>query len=75
MKKIIGLLAFTLASFGMNAQSVIGAWEAYHTSETAKNSKALLFFLMAIKYSPPMRQLQANSFIPMEAHGHYREIR
>src|SRR5690606_20263482 len=44
MKKIIGLLAFTFISFGMNAQSVIGAWEAYHTSENGEKLKSVLIF-------------------------------
>lgn len=44
MKKIIILLVCTVASFGINAQSIIGAWEGYHTSETGEKLKSVVIF-------------------------------
>ena len=44
MKKIIVLLICTFLSFGINAQSFIGAWERYHTSENAEKLKSVVIF-------------------------------
>jgi hypothetical protein len=44
MKKIIGLLLFTCISTGMHAQSLIGAWERYHTSESGEKLKSVVIF-------------------------------
>ncbi len=44
MKKIIALLVFTCFSIGMNAQSLIGAWERYHTSENGEQLKSVVIF-------------------------------
>jgi hypothetical protein len=44
MKKIIVLLACTFFSFGINAQSFIGAWERSHTSEDGKQLKSVVIF-------------------------------
>jgi len=43
-KKIIVLLICTFLSFGINAQSFIGAWEAYHTSENGDKLKSVVIF-------------------------------
>ena len=44
MKKIIYLIVFSFLSFGLNAQSVIGAWERNHTSETDEKLKSVVIF-------------------------------
>ena len=44
MKKIIVLLICTFLSFGIKAQSFIGAWERYHTSENGENLKSVVIF-------------------------------
>jgi len=44
MKKIIVLLICTFLSFGIKAQSFIGAWESYHTSENGKKIKSVVIF-------------------------------
>lgn len=44
MKKFILLLFFTVVSFGINAQSVIGAWEGYTTSEDGIKLKSVVIF-------------------------------
>jgi len=42
MKKIFVLLFCFVASLGMNAQNIIGAWEGYHTSETGEKLKSVV---------------------------------
>ncbi len=44
MKKIVLLVICTFLCFGMHAQSVIGAWEAYHTSESSEKLKSVVIF-------------------------------
>jgi hypothetical protein len=44
MKKIIVLLICTFLSVGIKAQSFIGAWEAYHTSENGEKLKSVVIF-------------------------------
>lgn len=44
MKKIILLLLCTFLSYGINAQSFIGAWEGYHTSENGEKLKSVVIF-------------------------------
>ena len=44
MKKIIVLLICTYLSFGIKAQSFIGAWESYHTSENGEKLKSVVIF-------------------------------
>ncbi len=44
MKKIIILLICAFLSFGIKAQSFIGAWEMYYTSENGKNFKSVVIF-------------------------------
>jgi len=44
MKKIIVLLICTFLSFGIKAQSCIGAWEQYHTSEKGEKLKSVVIF-------------------------------
>ena len=44
MKKIYGLLICTFLSFGISAQSFIGAWERYHTSESGEKLKSVVIF-------------------------------
>lgn len=44
MKKIIILLNCTILSFGINAQSFIGAWERFHTSENGEELKSVVIF-------------------------------
>ncbi len=44
MKKIIVLLICTFLSFGIKAQSFIGAWERYHTSENGEIFKSVVIF-------------------------------
>ena len=44
MKKIIVLLICTLLSFGIKAQSIIGAWEGYYTSEKGEKLKSVVIF-------------------------------
>ena len=44
MKKITLLLICACLSAGLNAQSFIGAWEAYHTSENGDNLKSVVIF-------------------------------
>lgn len=43
-KKIIVLLIFTFLSFGIKAQSFIGAWESYHSSEKGEQLKSVVIF-------------------------------
>lgn len=44
MNKIILFLIATFLSFGINAQSVIGAWERYDTSENGEKLKSVVIF-------------------------------
>ena len=44
MKKIIVLLRCTSLSFATRAQSFIGAWEGYHTSEKGEELKSVVIF-------------------------------
>lgn len=44
MKKINLLLICMLVSFGIKAQSLIGAWESYSTSENGDNLKTVVIF-------------------------------
>ena len=44
MKKIILLLICTFFSFGIKAQSFIGAWERYHNSENGEKLKSVVLF-------------------------------
>ena len=44
MKKIFVLLFCIVASLGMNAQNIIGAWEAYSTSENGDKLKSVVIF-------------------------------
>ena len=44
MKKLIVLLICTFLSFGIKAQSFIGAWESYHTSENGEKLKSVVIF-------------------------------
>ena len=44
MKKIVVLLIFTFFSIGMNAQSLIGAWERYHTSDNGEKLRSVVIF-------------------------------
>ncbi|MBF8151511.1 membrane or secreted protein [Winogradskyella sp. F6397] len=44
MKKIIGVLICTVMSFGIEAQSVIGAWENYTTTENGDKLKTVVIF-------------------------------
>jgi len=44
MKKIIALLICTFLSFGIRAQSFVGAWERYHTSESGEKLKSVVIF-------------------------------
>ena len=44
MKKIIVLLVCTLLSFGSKSQSVIGAWEGFHTSESGEKLRSVVIF-------------------------------
>ena len=44
MKKNILLLICTVLSFGMYAQSVIGAWEQIHTAENGEKTKSVVIF-------------------------------
>jgi hypothetical protein len=44
MKKIVVLLIFTFFSIGINAQSLIGAWERYHTSDNGEKLKSVVIF-------------------------------
>jgi len=44
MKKITVLLICTFLSFGIKAQSFIGAWEGYHTSENGEEIKSIVIF-------------------------------
>tara|TARA_R110002073_G_scaffold240878_3_gene402689 strand:- start:467 stop:1177 length:711 start_codon:yes stop_codon:yes gene_type:complete len=44
MKKTIFLLVGTFFSFVVNAQSVIGAWEGYSTSETGEKLRSVVIF-------------------------------
>ena len=44
MKKILFLLICISLSFGMNAQSFIGAWENYHTSDKGQELKSVVVF-------------------------------
>ncbi|MFC4721122.1 membrane or secreted protein [Geojedonia litorea] len=44
MKTIVTLLACIFTSIGVTSQSVIGAWECYHTSETGEELKSVVIF-------------------------------
>ena len=44
MKKIISLIASVFICSVINAQSIIGAWERYHTSETGEPLKSVVIF-------------------------------
>jgi hypothetical protein len=44
MKKIIALLIYTFLSFGIYAQSFVGAWESYQTSENGEKIKSVVIF-------------------------------
>ena len=44
MKKIIVFLICIFLSFGIKAQSFIGAWESYHTSENGEKLKSVVIF-------------------------------
>lgn len=44
MKKIIVLLIFTFLTIGIQAQSFIGVWERYHTSENGEKLKSIVIF-------------------------------
>jgi hypothetical protein len=44
MKKLIVLLICIFLSFSIKSQSVIGAWELYHTSETGEKFKSVVIF-------------------------------
>lgn len=44
MKKIIVLIVCMIFSFGIKAQSVIGAWERNHTSENGEKLKSVVIF-------------------------------
>jgi len=44
MKTTIALLFCTFLSFGIKAQSFIGAWETYHTSEKGEKLKSVVIF-------------------------------
>lgn len=44
MKKIFVLLFCIIASLGMNAQNIIGAWEMYSTSENGEKLKSVVIF-------------------------------
>ncbi|MCC1483126.1 membrane or secreted protein [Winogradskyella immobilis] len=44
MKNVIFLLIFILSCLTINAQSVIGGWERYHTSETGEPLKSVVIF-------------------------------
>jgi len=44
MKKIVILFVCIVASFGAKSQSVIGAWEGYHTSEKGEKLKSVVIF-------------------------------
>jgi hypothetical protein len=44
MKKTISLLLFAFLSFTINAQSIIGAWEGYHTSKDGEPYKSVVIF-------------------------------
>lgn len=44
MKKLILVLICIFLSFGIQAQSFIGAWESYHTSENGDELKSVVIF-------------------------------
>lgn len=44
MKKITTLLIFIFLSIGINAQSIIGAWETFYTSENGEQHKRVAIF-------------------------------
>tara|TARA_R110000868_G_scaffold194178_3_gene439506 strand:+ start:1804 stop:2514 length:711 start_codon:yes stop_codon:yes gene_type:complete len=44
MKKTFVLLFFVIASLGLNAQNIIGAWEMYSTSENGDKLKNVVIF-------------------------------
>ena len=44
MKKIIVLLLCTVVSFESKSQSVIGAWEGFHTSENGEKLRSVVIF-------------------------------
>lgn len=44
MKKILFLLICICLSFGVKAQSFIGAWESYHTSDKGEELKSVVVF-------------------------------
>ena len=45
MKKLVFLLVFSILSVGISAQSVIGAWEMYSTSQTGEKLKSVVIFV------------------------------
>jgi hypothetical protein len=44
MKNTFALLLFTCCYFGLNAQSLIGAWESYHTDQHGNQLKSVVIF-------------------------------
>lgn len=44
MKKTIAFLVFTFFTISMNAQSLIGAWERYHTAENGEPLRSVVIF-------------------------------
>ena len=44
MKKIVLCFAFALTSFVISAQSIVGAWEAHHSSETGEPLRSVVIF-------------------------------
>lgn len=44
MNKLIFILFCSVSNFGLQAQSIIGAWEGYHTSAENENLKSVLIF-------------------------------
>lgn len=44
MKKILVLFIFTFVTLGIKSQSVMGAWEGFHTSENGEKLKSVVIF-------------------------------
>ncbi|MFD1162014.1 membrane or secreted protein [Hwangdonia seohaensis] len=44
MKKIVFIWMVSILSFGLNAQSIIGAWEGNYKTETGENLKSVVIF-------------------------------
>jgi hypothetical protein len=44
MKKVMFLVVFSLLSFGLHAQSIIGGWEMYSTSENGDKLRSVVIF-------------------------------